>query len=88
MLAVPAERAQGTVDRIVRAGIGGILSFAPVQLRVPAGVALQTVNMAAELEILSYALANRDPEDGRSQPPDVQPARPDKPASRTTRHSG
>ena len=88
VLAVPAERAQGTVDRIVRAGIGGILSFAPVQLRVPAGVALQTVNMAAELEILSYALANRDSDDGKSQAPDSQPARPGRPASRTTRHPG
>jgi redox-sensing transcriptional repressor len=62
VLAVPAERAQDTVDRIVRAGIGGILSFAPVQLHVPAGVTLQTVNMAAELEILSYALASREPD--------------------------
>jgi redox-sensing transcriptional repressor len=88
VLAVPAERAQGTADRIVRAGIGGILSFAPVQLHVPSGVTLQTVNMAAELEILSYALANRDPEDSKEHRPDVQPSRLDKPASRGTRHSG
>jgi redox-sensing transcriptional repressor len=60
VLAVPAERAQETADRIVRAGISGILNFAPAQLHVPAGVTVQTVNMAAELEVLSYALANRD----------------------------
>jgi redox-sensing transcriptional repressor len=59
VLAVPADRAQETVDRIARAHIGGILNFAPVQLHVPAGVTLQSVNMAAELEVLSYALANR-----------------------------
>jgi redox-sensing transcriptional repressor len=60
VLAVPAEGAQETADRIVRAGITGILNFAPAQLHVPAGVTVQTVNMAAELEVLSYALANRD----------------------------
>lgn len=60
VLAVPAERAQDTTDRIVRAGIGGILNFAPARLHVPAGVTVQTVNMAAELEVLSYALANRE----------------------------
>lgn len=60
VLAVPAEHAQATADRIVRAGISGILNFAPAQLHVPAGVTVQTVNMAAELEVLSYALANRD----------------------------
>lgn len=59
VLAVPAERAQETADRIVRAGISGILNFAPARLHVPAGVTVQTVNMAAELEVLSYALANK-----------------------------
>jgi len=69
VLAVPAERAQETVDRIVSARIAGILNFAPAQLQVPPGVTLQTVNMAAELEVLSYALANRDagePRDAKS----------------------
>jgi redox-sensing transcriptional repressor len=84
VLAVPAERAQATVDRIVRAGVTAILSFAPVQLHVPAGVTLQTVNMAAELEILSYALANRDPDDGKERRPGAEPV--EKPAIRTGRH--
>jgi redox-sensing transcriptional repressor len=59
VLAVPTEHAQATADRVVRAGIGGILNFAPGRIRVPRGVTVQTVNMAAELEVLSYALANR-----------------------------
>jgi hypothetical protein len=42
--------------------------------------------MAAELEILSYALANRDPEDGKERRPGAEPA--EKPAIRTGRHSG
>jgi NADH/NAD ratio-sensing transcriptional regulator Rex len=38
--------------------VRAILNFAPTKLRVPADVALKTVNMALELEGLSYALAN------------------------------
>jgi NADH/NAD ratio-sensing transcriptional regulator Rex len=44
----------------VRARIGGILNFGPARLRVPSSVRVQTVNMAAELEALSYALAKRE----------------------------
>lgn len=58
IVAVPGEAAQGVVDRVVRSGVRGILNFAPVKLHVPAGVALKTVNMAMELEGLSYALTN------------------------------
>lgn len=58
IIAVPAEAAQSVVDRVVGAGVRAILNFAPVKLRVPGGVTLKNVNMAAELEGLSYALAN------------------------------
>jgi len=58
IVAVPAESAQSVVDRVVGAGVRGILNFAPTKLNVPAGVALKNVNMAVELEALSYALAN------------------------------
>jgi len=58
IVAVPAESAQAVVDRVVSAGVRGILNFAPVKLDVPAGVELKNVNMAMELEALSYALAN------------------------------
>jgi redox-sensing transcriptional repressor len=60
VLAVPAEHAQAVVDRIVSAGIPAILNFAPAQLHVPDGVALKSVNMAMELEGLSFMLTNRD----------------------------
>jgi redox-sensing transcriptional repressor len=56
IVAVPAEAAQGVVDRVVRAGIRAILNFAPTQLRVPSSVELKNVNMALEMEGLSYAL--------------------------------
>ncbi|MGQ0813698.1 MAG: redox-sensing transcriptional repressor Rex [Gemmatimonadota bacterium] len=58
IIAVPADAAQAVVDRVVSAGVKGILNFAPVKLRVPVSVALKNVNMAVELEGLSYALAN------------------------------
>ena len=59
IVVTPAEAAQEVVDRLVRAGVKAILNFAPVQLSVPSDVAVKTVNMALELETLSYALANR-----------------------------
>jgi len=58
IVAVPAEAAQGVVDRVVGAGVRAILNFAPTKLEVPTGVAVKSVNMAMELEGLSYALAN------------------------------
>jgi redox-sensing transcriptional repressor len=59
VLTVPAEAAQQVVNRIVKAGIGAVMNFAPVQLQVPESVVIKTVNMAMELEGLSFALANR-----------------------------
>ncbi len=59
VLAVPADSAQKLVDRVVKAGIKGILSFAPVQLTVPSDVALRAVNMAMELETLTFAITNK-----------------------------
>jgi redox-sensing transcriptional repressor len=60
VIAVPGSAAQRVVDQVVAAGIVGIMSFAPIQLHVPAEVTLNTVNMAMELERLSFALSNRE----------------------------
>ena len=60
VIAVPASVAQRVVDQVVAAGISGIMSFAPIQLHVPSDVTLNTVNMAMELERLSFALSNRE----------------------------
>ncbi len=59
VLAVPGEVAQSAVDRLVSAGIQAVLNFAPVQLQVPSTVAVRSVNMAMELEGLSFELTNR-----------------------------
>ena len=60
VLTVPSENAQEIVDRVVAAGTKAILSFAPIQLTVPGDVELRTVNMAMELEALTFALTNRN----------------------------
>lgn len=58
VLTVPAEAAQAVADDAVAAGIRAIMNFAPVQLHVPEPVTVKTVNMAMELEGLSFVLAN------------------------------
>jgi redox-sensing transcriptional repressor len=56
---VPAEVAQSVTDRLITLRVKAILNFAPVQLAVPDDVVVKTVNLALELETLSYALASR-----------------------------
>jgi redox-sensing transcriptional repressor len=59
VLVTPADAAQSVAERLIRGGVKAILNFAPVQLAVPADVEVKTVNLALELETLSYALTNR-----------------------------
>lgn len=59
VLVTPADAAQPLTDRLVRLGVKAILNFAPIQLVVPDDVVVKNVNLALELETLSYALANR-----------------------------
>src|SRR5438034_9779361 len=59
VVATPAESTPSVVKQVVRAGIKAILNFAPVQISVPSDVTVRTVNMAMELEGLSFALSTR-----------------------------
>jgi redox-sensing transcriptional repressor len=59
ILVTPADPAQHLVDRLVSAGVTAILNFAPVQLHVPPGMDVKNVNLAVELETLSYAIQHR-----------------------------
>lgn len=54
IVATPAPHAQEAADALVRAGIGSILNFAPTVLSVPRGVNVRKVDLALELQILSY----------------------------------
>ncbi len=62
IITVPATVAQYIVDEVVKAGVRSILNFAPVNLKVPDNVYLRNENMAMELEYLSFAMVNNQPE--------------------------
>ena len=54
VVATPPAAAQDAADRLVAAGVTSILNFAPVLLNVPATVTVRKVDLAVELQILSY----------------------------------
>ena len=54
ILTVPAAHAQGVVNELVAAGVQAILNFSPVVLEVPKNVIVNNVDLAMELENLSY----------------------------------
>ena len=54
ILTVPATAAQEVTNLLVDAGIYGILNFAPLVLQVPEEVIVNNVNLAIELENLSF----------------------------------
>lgn len=54
IVAVPAPYAQEVVDILVDAGIAGILNFAPRVISVPKEVEHRNVDLAVNLEILTY----------------------------------
>lgn len=54
IIATPAPSAQEVADRLVRAGVTAILNFAPVVLSVPDHVSLRKVDLAIELQILTF----------------------------------
>jgi redox-sensing transcriptional repressor len=54
VIATPAHAAQRVADRLVAAGVTSILNFAPCVLVVPDGVDVRKVDLAIELQILSF----------------------------------
>ena len=59
LIAVPASAAQSVTDQLVLSGVDGIVNFAPVTLTVPDNVFVVGVDLAIELEQLSFAVVNR-----------------------------
>ncbi|GAA4419957.1 redox-sensing transcriptional repressor Rex [Bremerella cremea] len=59
ILAVPAAAAQEVAERLVAAGIRGFLNFAAVTLRLPEEVTVIGVDLAIEMEQLSFAMTSR-----------------------------
>ena len=54
IIAVPASQAQRVADELVRAGVRGILNFAPAALRVPDNVYVEQVDITASLEKVAF----------------------------------
>jgi redox-sensing transcriptional repressor len=54
IVTVPAAAAQEVANSLVQCGVMGILNFAPIVLHVPEDVMVNNVNLAIELENLSY----------------------------------
>jgi redox-sensing transcriptional repressor len=59
VVAVPSSAAQTVADQMVAAGIDGILNFAAVTLSLPEGVSKVGVDLAIELEQLTFAVVNK-----------------------------
>ncbi len=96
ILAVPAWEAQEVADRLVAAGVTGLINFAPVQLRVPPSVSVREVCFICELAILSHLIhtpagpsaeANPDREEGDAEaaPAPAAPRRRRRAARQTVR---
>jgi redox-sensing transcriptional repressor len=61
IVATPAGAAQEVADRLVDAGVTSILNFAPTVVAVPGGVSLRKVDLATELQILSFYQQRKAP---------------------------
>lgn len=59
IIAVPAEAAQDVAERLVRAGVTGLLNFAPVRLRVPPHVFVEDVDISLSLEKVVFFARQR-----------------------------
>nr|WP_284678974.1 redox-sensing transcriptional repressor Rex [Frankia sp. AgKG'84/4] len=69
VICTPAAAAQQVCDRLVAAGVTSILNFAPTVLSVPEGVDVRKVDLAVELQILSFHEARKRPASPREQAP-------------------
>jgi redox-sensing transcriptional repressor len=69
VIATPAGVAQAVADRLVEAGVRSILNFAPVVLAVPEEVLVRKVDLAVELQILSFHQHRTAPAQTRTPQP-------------------
>lgn len=65
VITVPAVAAQETVDIMTRAGIKAILNFAPKNLNVSNDIKLRNVDLAVNMEVLSFYMGLDEREDGK-----------------------
>ena len=60
ILAVPVQEAQAVADRLIKVGVRGLLNFAPTRLQLPETVSLVEVDLAVQLEQLSFLVSSQE----------------------------
>lgn len=60
VLSVPKGVAQEIADQLVQGGVRAIWNFAPVDLTLPEGVAVNNVHLSDSLHILSYRMNEKE----------------------------
>ncbi len=76
IIATPASAAQDVADRMVAAGVSSILNFAPAIVTVPDGMSLRKVDLAVELQILSFYQQRRTAPAARQRAAEADSAGP------------
>jgi redox-sensing transcriptional repressor len=76
IIATPAHAAQEVADRLIEAGVSSVLNFAPTILSVPDEVSLRKVDLAVELQILSFYQRRKGGDGQRRSSIDAGPADP------------
>jgi redox-sensing transcriptional repressor len=61
VITVPDDAAQAVCDRLVAVGLQSILSFAPSELTTPKGVEVRRVDLAVEMQMLSFDASRNAP---------------------------
>lgn len=56
VISTPAGRAQEVANRFIESNVRAILNFAPVQIKVPEGFAVENVDFTVKLDNLAYYL--------------------------------
>jgi len=59
IIAVPAAAAQAVADRMVAGGVRALLNYAPVVLRVPAGVTVREIDPVGAMQSMTYYLSDQ-----------------------------
>ncbi len=54
IIAVPGDAAQPIADQFVKAGVRGIMNFAPMRIRVPSYIKTISADFKSQLEVLAY----------------------------------
>ncbi|MFD6858969.1 redox-sensing transcriptional repressor Rex [Rhodococcus sp. NPDC060090] len=60
VVATPEDAAQSVCDLLVSSGVRSVLSFAPIELDVPEQVEVRRVDLAVEMQVLSFNSARND----------------------------